>query len=379
MPKATPMYDEARLAGVFSEHALDAIVVRSGQNVAYLSGLRFPGTLGRLQDFVHNPRGSVVVQFSSGEATLIVSGIAAGVARQRSWLDDMREFTEYVDDPYVLAATSLRERGVGRGRIGIERGMMTLVQWETLTAALPQADFVDCTDALQRLRNVKTPAEVSILKRGADLQDEAYLEVLQTARDGVTERELHARMLRALIERGAESAHGILQSSRNPITVYGGESDVPVKQGDLLRTDYVSYLDGYAANLSRMAVMGPPTPDQEERYALLLDIHREIIGRVLTPGTRACDVHDHYRNRCVAARVGPVNSLVGHSTGVWWHQEEPMLVPGESQPLEPGMVVCLEPVLEGFWHLQDEVLITEHGSELLSDLFDTDTMFTMGV
>ncbi|MCW3066986.1 MAG: Xaa-Pro dipeptidase PepQ [Solirubrobacterales bacterium] len=379
MPKATPMYDEARLAGVFGEHALDAIVVRSGQNVAYLSGLRFPGTLGRLQDFVHNPRGSVVVQFSSGEATLVVSGIAAGVARQRSWLDDMLEFTEYVDDPYVLAATALRGRGVGRGRIGIERGMMTLVQWETLTAALPQADFVDCTGVLQRLRNVKTPAEVSILKRGADLQDEAYLEVLRTARDGVTERELHARMLRALIERGAESAHGILQSSRNPIAVYGGESDVPVKQGDLLRTDYVSYLDGYAANLSRMAVMGPPTADQEERYALLLDIHREIIGRVLRPGTRACDVHDHYRNRCEAAGVGPVNSLVGHSTGVWWHQEEPMLVPGESQPLQPGMVVCLEPVLEGFWHVQDEVLITEDGSELLSDLFDTDTMFTMGV
>jgi Xaa-Pro dipeptidase len=378
MPKATPMYDEARLAGVFDEHALDALVVRSGQNVAYLSGLRFPGTLGRLQDFVHNPRGSVVVQFRGGAATLVVSGIAASVARQHTWLEDLREFTEYIDDPYVLAAAALKERGLGRGRIGVERRMMTLVQWETLTAAVPQAELLDCSDAMQRLRNVKTPAEVSILKRGADVQDEAYLEVLATAQDGVTERELHARMLRALIERGAESAHGILQSSRNPVTVYGGESDVPVKQGDLLRTDYVSYLDGYAANLSRMAVMGRPTAEQEERYAVLLDIHREMIGGVLRPGARACDVHDHYRGRCAAAGLEPVNSLVGHSTGVWWHQEEPMLVPSEPQPLEPGMVVCLEPVLEGFWHLQDEVVITEDGCELLSDVFDTDAMFTMG-
>ena len=36
-----------------------------------------------------------------------------------------------------------------------------------------------------------------------------------------------------------------------------------------------------------------------------------------------------------------------------------MLVPNESGALEPGMVVCLEPVVDGFWHLQDELLITE--------------------
>jgi Xaa-Pro aminopeptidase len=378
MAKATPMYDAARLAGVFSDAGLEALVVRSGQNVAYLSGLRFPGTLGRLQDFVHNPRGSVVVQLPTGDATLIVSKIASAVARRQTWLDDFREFTEYVDDPYSLAASVLEERGLGRARIGVERRMMTHEQWERLTSALPAAEFVDCTDLLQKLRNIKTPAEVAILKRGADLQDDAYLEVLATARDGDTERTLHAQMLRALIERGAESAHGILQSSRNPVTVYGGESDVPVMKGDLLRTDYVSYLEGYAANLSRMAVMGPPTPSQEDRYALLLDIHRTIIDDVLQPRMKVHEVHDYYRDRCLAAGSEAVNSLVGHSTGVWWHQEEPMLVPGESQLLEEGMVLCVEPVLDGFWHLQDEVLITKGGAELMSDRFDTDTLLTMG-
>jgi Xaa-Pro aminopeptidase len=149
-------------------------------------------------------------------------------------------------------------------------------------------------------------------------------------------------------------------------------------KGDLLRSDYVSYLDGYAANLSRMAVMGSPTPSQEDRYAQLLDIHRAIIGNVLQPRIKVSEVHDYYRDRCVAAGSEAVNSLVGHSTGVWWHQEEPMLVPGESQLLQEGMVLCVEPVLDGFWHLQDEVLITKDGAELMSDRFDTDTLLTMG-
>jgi Xaa-Pro aminopeptidase len=210
------------------------------------------------------------------------------------------------------------------------------------------------------------------------MQDEAHLEVFQTARPGDTERELHAGMLKELVRRGAESAHGIMQASHNP-TTYGGESDVPVNRGDLVRTDYVSYCEGYAANLSRMAVMGGATASQQDLYAVLLKIHRDTIALMLRPGTKSCDVYNFVRERCVAAGFPAVASLVGHSIGLWWHQEEPMLVPGESRTLEPGMVICLEPILNDYWHLQDEVLITEDGCVLLSDLFDTDTLFPMGV
>jgi hypothetical protein len=42
------------------------------------------------------------------------------------------------------------------------------------------------------------------------------------------------------------------------------------------------------------------------------------------------------------------------------------------------MVVCLEPILDGYWHLQDEVLIGDAGPTLLSDRFDTDALFAMG-
>jgi len=374
---AAPLYNASEVERLFRETGLDAIIARSGQNVAYLSGLRFPGTLGRLQDFAHNPRGAVVTQFPGGAATLIVSKIAAGIARRWSWLDDVREFTEYSEDPFVLAAATLKERGVANGRIGIERRMLGVTQWETLSDELPRAEFVDCSDLLERVRNIKTPAEIAILRNAAHVQDEAYLDVFRTARPGDTERELHARVLHALVLRGAESAHGILQGSKNPIT-YGGEGDVRVNRGDVVRTDYVSYSQGYAANLSRMAVMGHPSSSQEEIYARLLSIHRETIARMLKPGVKSCDVYGFVRERCVAEGFPAVASLVGHSIGVWWHQEAPMLIPSEPQKLEPGMVVCLEPILDGYWHLQDELLITEDGCELLSDLFNTDTLFAMG-
>lgn len=373
-----PLYDESRLAGFFAEAALDAVIIRSGQNVSYLSGLRFPGTLGRLQDFAHSPRGAVVVQLADATSTLLVSRIAAPLAGRTSWVEDIREFTEYADDPFGLAVAAVRERGLERGRIGIERRLLSVAHHETLASRLPDAELVDCADALERVRNVKTSAEIAVMRQAVHAQDEAFRDVFQSARRGDTERTLHARMLEALARHGAESAHGMMQSSRNAVT-YGGETDVEVQPGDLIRTDYVSYHGGYAANLSRMAVIGPPTSDQEQVYALLLRVHREAIAGALRPGVEAAEVYEFVRERFVAAGHPEVASLVGHSIGVWWHQEEPMLIPNERRTLERGMIVCLEPILDGFWHVQDELLITDSGCELLSDGFETDELFQLAV
>jgi hypothetical protein len=41
------------------------------------------------------------------------------------------------------------------------------------------------------------------------------------------------------------------------------------------------------------------------------------------------------------------------------------------------MVVCLEPILDGFWHVQDEIMVQESGPVLLSDMFDTSNLFVI--
>jgi Xaa-Pro aminopeptidase len=371
-----PLYNAVELLRMYDELGLDAVIARSGRNVAYLAGMRFPGTLGRLQDFAHAPRAVLAVMPRDGDGALVASNIAAGLARRTTWLDDIRTYVEYSESPFTVAAGVLADRGLAKGRIGVERREIGVQQWDDLVAALPDAELIDCTDALEGVRNIKTPAELDLLRNAVRIQDEAHLEVFGSARAGETERALHARMIGAMLRLGAESAHGMLQSSRTPMT-YGGEGDVPIEPGDAIRTDYVCYVEGYAANLSRMAVMGAPSAEQERMYALVRDVHRETIATMLRPGVAARDVYSFVRDRFVAAGHPKVSGLVGHSIGVWWHQEEPMLVPSEARLLRPNMVVCLEPILDGFWHLQDEILITDDEPALLSDLFDTDRIFTI--
>ena len=377
MPRREPIYNRAELERAFADAGLDAIVARSGRNVAYLSGMHFPGTLGRLQDFARAPRAALVVWPRGGEPTLVASHIAAGLARRDAWVQDVRAYSEYSESPYALAAAIARERGLARSRIGVEVAEFGAAHWEEFRSALPEAELVDCTDLLESVRNVKTPGELALLRIAAEIQDAAHREVFASARPGDTERDLHARMVGAMLRLGADSAHGMLQASTNPIT-YGGEGEASIDPGVAVRTDYVCYYQGYAANLSRMAVMGPPSVEQERMYAILFGVHRDTIAQALRPGVAARDVYHFVRQRFESAGFPDVPGLVGHSVGLWWHQEEPMLVPSEARPLRAGMVVALEPILAGFWHVQDEVLLGDDGPELLSTGFDTDRLFVMG-
>ena len=378
MSRRDPIFNQTELQRAFAEQELDVIVTRSGRNVAYLSGMNFPGTLGRLQDFANAPRAALVVWPREGEPTLLVSNIARGLAERLSWIEDIQSYVEYVESPYSLVARMLRERGFGTARIGVERREFGVDNWEAFASELPDADLIDVTDALESVRNIKTEAEIALLRQAVEIQDEAHLDVFRTARRGDTEKKLHTRMIAAMLRLGAESAHGMLQVSSNPVT-YGGEGPTAIRLGDAVRTDYVCYYRGYPANLSRMAVMGTPSAEQEALYRVLLSVHRTTIERMLRPGVAASAVFEFVRERFNEAGFGWNGGLVGHSVGVWWHQEEPMLVPGESRTLRPGMVVCLEPILEGFWHLQDQILITENDPVVLSDRFGIDKLFVLGL
>lgn len=375
--RRSPLYNAHELRRMFEKLHIDTLLARSGRNVAYLSGMNFPGTLGRLQDFANAPRAALVLWPAVAEPTLLVSNIARGLAERVSWIEDIRSYTEYVESPYRRMGKLLRQRGLGKGRIGVERREYGVADWAALKEELPRAELVDVTAALEAVRNIKTSGELALLQLAADIQDAAHREVFASARPGDTEKELHARMVAAMLRGGAEHVHGMLQSSSNPVT-YGGEGEVPIQRGDAVRTDYVCYVRAYPANLSRMAVMGPPSSEQERLYGIVRDVERATIQQALRPDITAGEVYDFVRDHFQDAGFPEWNgSLVGHSVGVWWHQEEPMLVPGDERPLRSGMVIALEPILEGFWHVQDEILIGETPL-VISDKFDTERLFEMG-
>lgn len=364
----------ARLKAAMDRHELAAVVVRSGINVTYLAGLAYPGTLARHLDMTSSVRGVVAVWLRNGEPLIIVDPAAEPVTRVRSWIRRVEVFEPYVEDVYGRLAHVLEDAGLATERVGIEKDAISARHCEELQRALPRLHAVDCTGLLEEVRWVKTPGEVALLQEAAHLLDDAYAEVFPTIRAGQTERAVHSRIVASCIRRGAGWAHGILNSSANDV-LYGGEGDTPFRAGDLVRTDYVAYLDGYPGHQSRMAVLGRPSEAQRREYGLTREIHLGAMARCRR-GILASEIYAWVVQEYAKHGVTYTASLVGHGVGPWFHQQEPIMSRSRHVLLEEGMVLALEPY-RGSWHIQDLIRVTAREPELLSAKFPTDELFVI--
>ncbi len=364
-----------RLHRLMDEEGISAIVARSGKNFTYLAGFAYPGTLARHLEFPDSPREVMLIWPRTGDPVMVLNSYAAPLARRDSWLQNIEVVDDYAESPYERAADVLQELGLAGETIGFEKSYVSALRWEEIETLLPKASIVDSTELMDRVRWIKTPGEVAALQAGAQLLDGAYLEVLPTVQPGDTERLVHSRIIESCVRRGANWAHGILNSSRNTVA-YGGESDFAFQPGDIIRNDYVSYLDGYPGHQSRSVCVGPPSNEQKRTYQVVRDIYRATIERC-RPGTPTRDIYHFANDRFHRAGFRGNVSLAGHGVGAWWHQQEPYMVPSSDRVLQKGMVVALEPHI-GYWHLQDMVLITEDSPKLLSPLISTDEMLVAG-
>ena len=351
---------------------LSAVVARGGVNFTYLTGLAYPGTMARHVDLSDSPRPVFVVWPRHGDPTLVTNTRAEPVTRRESWVERLRIYNPS-ERPVRALCDVLQESGLAEERVGFELGCITVLAHREITTALPRMSMIDCSEMMDAVRWVKTPGEIALLKRAADVLDEALLEVFPTIQEGDLEREVHARIVAACMNRGAGWVHGYLNSSRNPLP--GSEAgDIPFIAGDLVRNDYVSYLNGYPGHQSRNAVLGVPTPNQQSQYARLRDIYLATIERC-RPGVTAGDVYEYVVQRYAALEIRYASFIAGHSVGCWWHQQEPLIRARNPIVLEEGMVLALEPYPGGEWMTQDMIWVAHDEPQLLSTKFATDELY----
>src|SRR5437773_3048983 len=365
----------ARLHEFMDRERLAAVVARSGQNFTYLSGLAYPGTLARHVDIADSTRAVILLWPRHGDPVIVLNAIAEKLTVRDSWVKRVVVYDAYNESPYAKLCEALREAGLARERVGFERTYLSAAYWDEVQRGLPQLQMVDSTALMDEVRWVKTPGEIALLERGADLLDDAYAEVLPTIRPGEMERAVHSRLIASCIRRGANWAHGILNSSRN-IIPYAGESDSTWQKGDVVRTDYVAYVDGYPGHQSRNAVLGTPSADQLRDYRITREIYGLTIDRC-RPGVSAGEVYEFVVTEFARHGWSYTSQLAGHGVGCWWHQQEPVISRGNKFVLEEGMVLALEPARE-YYHIQDMIVVRAGAPQLISDKFATDQMFVVG-
>src|SRR5262249_36773341 len=132
-----------RLNEFMDRNRLAAIVARSGQNFAYLAGFGYPGTLARLLDFPDSPRGVMLVWPRKGEPCIILNGAAVAVTRRDCWIKRLEVYDAYVESPYARLSQVIKDYGLDRERIGVEKDYVSARHWQEVQGSLPHVELVD--------------------------------------------------------------------------------------------------------------------------------------------------------------------------------------------------------------------------------------------
>ncbi|MBN9077761.1 MAG: peptidase M24 [Rhizobiales bacterium 65-79] len=372
----------AKQVGAMKRHGLDAIICSSPENFAYTAGFVVPS-----QPLIRHRHAMTIVS-ADGSSAIFGVDMEASTIRRRLPDTPARIWAEFSDDAMLVLADQLSQLGLAKGRIGLEMDYLPAGDFARLSAAMPGARFERAEPILARLRQIKTPEEIALLRRLSRISDQAITDALAMVDAGDSEMDIAGHLTRNVYSLGAEHFKLlIVATGERSMLPNVGPSDRVLKRGDVCRVEIFSLINGYLAGVCRTAVVGEAPPMADRIWSHLVDCKYEIMEKV-KPGASCREIYDAFIAKLAKLDLPPI-SFVGHGIGLHLHEDPylgmtPILgKPGEDAPLEENMVLGFEPLCYDTGHgfgmqNKDMLLVTASGSELLSDYADTDRLIVCG-
>ena len=260
--------------------------------------------------------------------------------------------------------------------------------------------IVDVRGVLDRMRRVKDAHELALMRRAASISSDAHARAMAAARPGWHEYQVEAELVHEFLRQGAQalSYPPIVASGPNACVLHYRDNDREMSAGDLLLIDAGCEYRGYASDITRtFPVGGRFDGAQKAIYELVLEAQMRCLDAV-RPGV-AYDEYHRVAERVLAQGLidigliaGPLDAALesgsykrfymhraGHWLGMDVHDAGLYRHKGGPVPLEPGMVLTVEPGLyirpgEGVpeeFHdigvrIEDDVVVTADGHENLT-------------
>jgi Xaa-Pro dipeptidase len=362
----------ARLVRTMREAGLDAVIAISPENFAYVTGFLSPTQ--PLMRWRH----AMALVTADGQTSLVSVDMESSTVRAKAPLGtEIAVWREFQFDAMNVLADLLRKHGLGAARIGIEVDYLPARDFTALAELLPLASFIPAQRLLSRLREIKTPAEIEVLRRLSRIADKSITEAYHAVRAGSSEMDIAAALTRGVYEQGAEYFKlMIVATGERSVFPNVGPTERVLEPGDICRVEIFPMIAGYHAGVCRTAAIGAAPPHAHRIWANLTAC-KHLLLDVIKPGASTKKIYELYIKKLADLDL-PAISFVGHGIGLHLH-EDPYLGPTEDQPLEAGMVLGIEPLIyeTGFgfgMQNKDMLLVTQYGCEILSDYLDSDTL-----
>jgi Xaa-Pro dipeptidase len=359
---------------IMAENGLDALVAVSPENFAWTTGFVVPS-----QPILRWRHAMVVVKADGTHAVVCVD-MEETTVRNRLPGEELRVWGEFSDSAMTCLATLLYELGLESGRIGIEMDYVPAGDFAVLQRVLPKAAFSAAEPLYARSRQIKAADEIALLRRLSRIADSSITNAFAAVKAGDTEMDIAAAMTRGIYAQGADQFRlMIVATGERSVFPNVGPTERRLQPQDVCRVEIFSMLNGYHAGVCRTAVVQSAPPHAERIWANLVEC-KYLILDMIKPGASSRAIYEAFLRKLAELDLPPI-SFVGHGIGLHLH-EDPYLGKYSDTPLEAGMVLGIEPLVyrtpHGFgMQNKDMVLVTETGSELLSDFANTDTLLTV--
>ena len=368
--QATPITTEERAARIakakqlMADNRIDAIVLTGGTSLNYFTAASW-GLSERMFAAVLPVRGEAFVvcpAFEKDRAQEQLNRGPLGSAEVRTWQED--------ESPYERVATGLRDRGIATGRVGIEE-TVRFVFSDGISSVAPALSIAAARPVTAGCRMVKGAHEIALMRLASQVTLEAYEAAWRALAEGMTQNDFARLVSQAHTQLGFTGGAGV-QVGEFSALPHGSVTPQTVREGTILLIDGGCTVEGYQSDLSRTFVLGTPTQKMKDVFEIEFAAQSAALAAA-KPGVECQAVDAAARTVITDAGYGPdytyFTHRVGHGIGMDGH-EWPYLVRGNTLALEPGMTFSDEPGIyirgEFGVRLEDDMLITESGAELLT-------------
>lgn len=370
-------FDSRLLDRLLESAGIDVLLVTSKHNIQYLlGGYRYfffdrSDALGvsRYLPILIYPRGRPETASYVGN-TMEVSEVENG----RFWMAKTDTTTWRATDAMHVATAHVRELG-GALRIGLEHAFMPADAAELLRQAFPDSEMVEGHFALERLRAVKTPPELTLLREASDRVIASMLATVDFIRPGMTKAEVVAELRRQEFDRGMDFEYCLITAGTS---LNRAPSSQPMQESDIFSLDSGGRYQGYIGDLCRMGILGQPDDELRELLAEVEAV-QQAARTALYPGARGDAAFTVTGPILSRSRNRDTLHFVAHGMGIIGHEAPRLSADGPvtydaydaDRPLEPGMVISVETTLlhprRGFIKIEDTLAITADGFEAYGD------------
>ncbi len=376
-PAAIP-FDHAKADRLMEAAGLDVLLATSKHNVQYLLG-GYKFIFFSAMDAIGHSRYLPFLIYEKGRldhAGYVANKMEGGEHANRPfWTPNFFPAAWGTVDSSRLAVEHLKKIGKARARIGIEPGFLPVDAFRVLTDALPDVEFIDATGVFERLRAIKTPGELALLRQASELITDSMQATFQGVAEGATKAEIVERLRREETDRGLQFEYCLITIGASHNRAVSGQA---WGAGEIMSLDSGGNYHGYIGDLCRMGVRGEPDAELVDLLAEIEAVQQAAFA-LCRPGVAGGDMIAAAEKVLHASPVARFTDFFAHGMGVITH-EVPFLMTNHpvayegvdaTEPLEPGMVLSVETTMlhptRGFIKLEDTVAITGTGHEMFGD------------